>query len=339
MVLWKLTDPNQLPKTVPPLPEQPLLTLEQSSRGTALMYSPDGRVLLTEHGIWEARTGAPLHAFADPASKARPLRATFSPDGHRAALGGDKAVELWTIPDWLASKPALLKSASFADPIDSLAFSPDGRRLAVAFINAIQFWDMETWSLLRTLAGHEDHCCSRVVFSPEGWVVSGGVDKLIRVWDPTTGQLIRTLSGHNGAIRVLAFLPDRRLMSGDWDGIVKLWNIDTGQVLGSFGYNGEHVWSLVASPDGRWIASGGEAGAIRFWRATSADLASTIVAYQKTGHFDPSVDALAFSPDSRTLASASHEGPVRIWPTPGASPYEFDQKEMPAKAGSAASPR
>lgn len=67
------------------------------------------------------------------------------------------------------------------------------------------------------------------------------------------------------------------------------------------------VLAAVYSPDGRVLASSGEAEAIRLWDRESGDLIGTL-----PGHSER-VIALAFSPDGKWLASCSTDGTVKVW--------------------------
>ena len=65
-------------------------------------------------------------------------------------------------------------------------------------------------------------------------------------------------------------MPDgRRAVSGGIDGTIRLWDLDTGKLLQSF-QNGGVVWSVVVSPDGRYVFSAGSVPAgnspvIKIW--------------------------------------------------------------------------
>jgi predicted NACHT family NTPase len=67
------------------------------------------------------------------------------------------------------------------------------------------------------------------------------------------------------------------------------------------------VFSAVFSPDGRWIASGGQDGFVRGWNATTGQKLLAFHAHEKH------VRCVAFSPDGRRLATASWDGTAKVW--------------------------
>ena len=67
------------------------------------------------------------------------------------------------------------------------------------------------------------------------------------------------------------------------------------------------VTSVVFSPDGRLLASGGWDRAIKLWRVSDGSLVRTLTGY--TGF----VNSVVFSPDGRLLASGDGDGTIRLW--------------------------
>lgn len=75
---------------------------------------------------------------------------------------------------------------------------------------------------------------------------------------------------------------------------------------------GGPVRSVAFSRDGRFLASGSQAGRVLLWDAVHrARLGPPVSAHRDV------VQALAFSPDSRTLASAGFDGKVVLWDAAG----------------------
>ena len=67
------------------------------------------------------------------------------------------------------------------------------------------------------------------------------------------------------------------------------------------------AWSLAFSPDGKYVASGGNDFTGKIWDATTGQLIHGL-----TGH-SHSVTDVAFSPDGKRRASTSTDGTVRVW--------------------------
>ncbi|MBL7218975.1 MAG: protein kinase [Phycisphaerae bacterium] len=81
---------------------------------------------------------------------------------------------------------------------------------------------------------------------------------------------------------------------------VKFWALETRRLRG-------RQTAMAFSPDGRWIATTGEAGTIRILDAATGKLDRMFVGHRGT------VFDLSFSKDSRLLASASKDGTSIIW--------------------------
>jgi hypothetical protein len=90
---------------------------------------------------------------------------------------------------------------------------------------------------------------------------------------------------------------------------VKIWDSATGQELHNLKGQATGVRSVVFSPDGRRLASGGTNNTVKIWdTATGQDLRTL------NGHA-VSANCVAFSPDGRRLASGSSDTTVKIWDT------------------------
>jgi len=141
----------------------------------------------------------------------------------------------------------------------------------------------------------------------------------VQVWDGQTGQEIGTLGTHKREIRGVVFSRDGEfLASTSSDGIVKLW--DDAKWLDKKRLDEKKVARLVLhtrvagpglsvafSPDGRWLATGGEENTVKIWDAHGGAELRTL-----RGHTGD-IYAVAISPDGRWVASGGEDSTVKVW--------------------------
>ena len=111
-----------------------------------------------------------------------------------------------------------------------------------------------------------------------------------------------------------AFSPDgSRLVTTSEDGVARVWETASGRKLATFQGNGDPIYSVAFSPEGRWIANGewvtnsAQASAASVWEAATGRLLLTL-----KGH-GGSVWSVAFSPDGRKLVTGSEDRTAKVW--------------------------
>jgi len=277
------------------------LVASGGSDNTIRLREPSGRVLRK----FEGHT-APVQAL------------TFSPDRRTLASGGgDNTVRLWDV----ATGRALRRLEGNLSPVWSVAFSRDGRTLASAGGDTlIHLWDPGTGSELRRLESHTGSVRAVAMSNDGRLLASGGEDGIVYLWEPRTGHQPRRLEGHTGSVYSLTFSPDGSLLlSGGRDASLRLWRTSNGQPLNTpAAYRPQlvekglpepknPVRAVAFSPDGRTLASGGDAGLelIEDLPNASSPLRREV--------YPGFVRAVAFSPDGRTLAFSGDDNFVRLW--------------------------
>jgi len=305
---------------------------------TALAFGPDGGRLATASldrsvKVWDTASGGLLHTLPHTGNV---LGVAFSPDGGRlASTGEDKTVRVWDAK----TGREVLGLRGHTDSSGCVSFSPDGRRLASASLDGtIRVWDAtplqgDEGQEVFTFTRHDDEIRT-VTVSPDGErVVSAGGGTLVRgplvkVWNAATGQMILEFPGHRVLVWSTAWHPDsHRIATAGADGpllAVKVWDARNGRehfVIQSRGENFAVPFLAVTfgpNPDGRYLITGKQDGAVQVWDALSGMQVQTL------GTHGREVRGVAFSPDGRHLASASGDGEVKLWDA-----TRLDEKQVP----------
>jgi WD40 repeat protein/serine/threonine protein kinase/DNA-binding XRE family transcriptional regulator len=200
---------------------------------------------------------------------------------------------------------------------DILAYAPNSERLAVGLANGdILILDARTGETRLQMPGHSSWFVA-MAFSLDGnLLASANNDGTIRIWDSDTGESMFMLDAPTGGWslgNILAFIPGSNyLMVTDYQNNHRIIDLETGLVAVSLPPElfGGHI---AVSPDGAWLATGGEEFKVRVWDLPSLiEVRSDQPRFILQGHSN-AIHNFNFSPDSRLLASASFDSTIKIW--------------------------
>jgi WD40 repeat protein len=131
----------------------------------------------------------------------------------------------------------------------------------------------------------------------------------LQVRDLRTGQKLLTLPRPDKAVPSVVWGPDARsFVTLEDKRFARVWDAATGRLRCELEHE-TSVWHIAFSADGRFLALGGIAGALRVW-----DLTTNRQTMAVAGH-GSNVQGLALSPDGQRLAAASSDCTTRLWDT------------------------
>ena len=200
-----------------------------------------------------------------------------------------------------------------------VAFAPDGKTLVSVTQSgdSMRFWEPSTGKLLGEIET-EDAIFASFTFAPDGkTIASAGNLKegdnfpnrpALCFWDTATRKRLRTIKlADRTSVGRLFFMPDGKTLLGNSDAGMCVWDAATGAEL--LRYKLPSRGNVTPSPDGQWVAAGGDDGFLYLWEWQTAKEPRKIKAMSRR------FLALAFSSDSQTLAGSFDDGntPVHLW--------------------------
>jgi WD40 repeat protein len=155
-----------------------------------------------------------------------------------------------------------------------------------------------------------------IAWAPEsGRAFFGSADFKVYEGDLTAAKFEpKELYAHESYVTGIA-LADKTLVSGGYDGKLVWWDIEQNKQVRSVEAHTKWIRKVVATRDGKTVASVADDMVCRLWEADSGKMLKELRGHQeKTPHQYPSMlYAVAFSPDGKHLATGDKTGHIVIW--------------------------
>jgi len=156
-----------------------------------------------------------------------------------------------------------------------------------------------------------------LILEPDGQtLLAGGSDgKVLRFALSDEQSKPEELSGHTSYVTGLARAGDA-VVSGAYDRQLIWWNVSERKPQRTLDdAHGKWIRDVVASPDGRLVASTADDMVCKLWDAASGQLVRELKGHEaKTPtHYPSMLFCCAFSPDGKHLATADKTGRIVVW--------------------------
>ena len=271
-----------------------------AASGWAITGSDDGSVRL-----WDTR--ASTGAASLQAHHPEPVRALALGDEGRVLSAAGADAYLWRLRGAQPPEKLLQLAGQGGRPIKAVALSPNSTWAATAADEAsLVLWRLSGDKASSTVVASGSRL-TRLAFSEDGaWLAGVGPQAACAVAMRGAGQPTCQPLPQAGELSALVFIPGGyQLAVGGTEREVVVIDLEanargTGSARQELGKGTGVVRVLAASPDGRWLAAGGEHADGRLW-----DLKAKGSAAQKLGGLVETVEALAFDPEGRWLAAGA----------------------------------
>jgi WD40 repeat protein len=289
---------------------QAIIAGHDPSRAVAdVLFAPGGRVLASrdsggEVRLWDVAAGRPLATLA---ASGGPL--AFAPDGRSLVAGTPGGVRRRGLDG--KELPPLAEGVTPA----ALAFVAGGRLLATrTAAGDARLWNADpgaaAYGKEAAVLARAAPAVTALALTPDGRVtLAGAADGSLRRWDVATGREQPAFAAEGEVRRVLVSADGRAVAALTERNELRVW--DAAAPAGP-GRAAEpratftDARTAAFSPDGKLLAVGTGAGAVRLWAvAGGADRAAL------AGHPGP-VLRLSWTRDGKLLASGGPDG-VRLW--------------------------
>jgi WD40 repeat protein/serine/threonine protein kinase/tetratricopeptide (TPR) repeat protein len=271
-----------------------------------LIFSRDGRFLVTHDGWFDAATGQALAHFDQALANkdSNRMQLSLSADGLTLAVGAQgpvgNLISIFHLDQTTKKVTPPAEPLNFGGSMSTAALSPDGKLIAVGshFTGSVSVYETATAQQIAALGSAHTSAISAIAFSANGLdLATADVEGIIKTWGnarklTSTSEAQRTLKGHAAAVTKVAFSTGKQFISASLDGTVRLWELEQLQPTA------RRLPATTTDPvffaGGRLIATA-ERNRVIIWDAASGQRLRSLAE-------GGTILGLAVSPDNRLLA-------------------------------------
>ncbi|KAM6989601.1 cell division cycle protein 20 homolog [Tautogolabrus adspersus] len=191
--------------------------------------------------------------------------------------------------------------------------------LAVALQNSVYLWDASQGdiTLLTRLECEEDYICSLCWTKEGSYLAIGTSDGKVQLWDVDNEKHIRSMISHTARVGSLSW-NDHVLSSGSRSGLIHHHDVRVSEHhISTLAGHTQEVCGLQWSPDGRYLASGGNDNLVCIWpRVQDGSVSNRSQTVRCLNDHQGAVKALAWCPwQPNILASGggTSDRHIRVW--------------------------
>jgi WD40 repeat protein len=236
----------------------------------------------------------------------------FSPDGRIVATcGPDGTAKLHDVRSGKGVRNLTALSAGTTgrnSGLHDLVFSPDGNSLITAGVyGSLKSWDVSTGREERSLLGHSDDVLCVAISSDGTRLASGGTAGEIKIWEATAGPTQSLSMGHVAYAARPTFSPDGKMLAKATPLGVEVRYLAQARAGLLLDHRSTSPHGIAFSPDSKILTSAGNrrdpesgkyVGEIRCWNLESG---RSDRSFPGAGP-EETIDRLNWSPDGKTLA-------------------------------------
>ncbi|KAG5280193.1 hypothetical protein AALO_G00086060 [Alosa alosa] len=189
--------------------------------------------------------------------------------------------------------------------------------LAVALSNTVYLWDSATGQIVLLMRMEPDDYVSSVSWSKDGtFLAIGTSDCKVQLWDVEHQKRLRSMASHTARVGSLSW-NDHILSSGARSGHIHHHDVRVAEHhICTLSGHSQEVCGLKWSPDGRFLASGGNDNMVFVWPGVQEGSVNMQNPVHSFSEHQGAVKALAWCPwQTNILASGggTSDRHIRIW--------------------------